>query len=192
MYKAFMKHAEKLIKNEAIATRPALQAVKHFENGDLVVTDSHRLYYAKDIHDKGEALLTPSGKEVKGNYPDVQRLFPTDPQFSQTYDVDELSKGVDTILTAAKVVGDKVPLMQYAENVLSFDSEEVKARYELDHSLDMKLWSNAQYWMDALRLFKAFKYTELTLNIHGSMRPFTLVSPDEKLTALILPIRRYS
>lgn len=191
MYKAFMKHAEKLIKSEAVATRPALQAVKHFENGDLVVTDSHRLYYAKDIHDKGEALLTPSGKEVKGNYPDIKRLFPTDPKYSFMLDVDNLTKGVDIILTAAKVVNAKIPQMLYAENVLSFDSDEVKAKYEMPHSIDMKLWSNAQYWMDALKLFKAFKYTELVLNIHGNVRPFTLVSPDGKLTALLLPIRRY-
>lgn len=191
MYQIFMKHAEKITKSGVVATRPVLQGVKHYENGDLAVTDSHRMYFAKELHDKGETVLTPKGKTVEGNYPEVSRLFPSnDPKYQLKFKVDELIKGVDIILTAAKVVEGK-PQMSYAENILFFDSLEVKASYELPQSIDDNLLSNAQYWMDALRLFKAFKYTELELNIYSMVRPFTLVSPDEKLTALILPIRRY-
>lgn len=189
MYQIFMKHAEKITKSEAIQVKPILQGVKHFENGDLAVTDSHRLYFAKEIHNKGETILTPKGKKVEGKYPEIRRLFPSqDPQYKLTFDINELIKGVDIILAAAKMV-DGVPEMSYAENALFFDSLEVKASYELPQSIDMYLLSNAQYWMDALRLFKAFKYTEIELNIYSRVRPFTLVSPDGKLTALILPMR---
>lgn len=194
MYKTFMSHAEKVTNSPALETRPVLQGVKHFENGDLAVTDSHRLYFAKEIHDKGETVLSPKGKKVEGNYPDIKRLLSfssNDPKFKLTFELNELIKGVDIILTAAKVTNES-PIMSYAENVLFFDSEEVKASYELPHSIEgMYPLSNAQYWMDALRLFKAFKYTEIELSIYGEMRPFTLVGPDEKLTALLLPIRRY-
>lgn len=187
-----MKHAEKITKSRITATRPVLKGVKHFDNGDLAVTDSHRMYYVKDLHDKGEALISPAGKKMKGQYPNVTRLFPAnEPEYQLTFDLDELEKGVDIILTAAKAVRAEPPAMSYAENILFFDSEKIKARYGLSKSIDMYLYSNAQYWLDALRMIKALKYKEITLNIYGKLRPFTLVTLDERVTALLLPIRRH-
>lgn len=193
MYKTFMKHAEKLTNSDPAKVKPALKAVKHFKNGDAAVTDSHRLYYAKEIHDKGDVLLTPKGKKLDENYPDITRLMPSnDPKQILTLKVDELIKGVDIILAASKYVSES-PQMTYEENSLFFEArhEEVKASYDLSESVETKFISNAAYWMDALKLFKAFKYTEVDFLYYGPVRPFILKSKDEKLTALILPMRRY-
>lgn len=187
-----MKHAEKVIKNAMTVKpdKPILKGVKHFEDGSMAVTDAHRLYLAKDMHDKREMVLTPAGKELEGNYPEIARLLPSnDPECSLTFEVDELIKSVDIILTAAKASDDDVPVMSYAENILFYESTEMTASYELPQSIEIYLASNAQYWIEALRLFKALKYREITMNIYGKLRPFTFVSADEKVTALILPVK---
>jgi len=192
MYKTFMKHAEKITKSPVVEQRKILQGVKHYGEGSAAVTDSHRLYVAEDIHElQGEPVLTPSGKEIEGAYPAIARLIPTQvPEFTGTLQVDELIKATDIMVTAAKAVGED-PVMSLAENILFFDSDEVKASYELSiDDVGMNIWSNAQYWLDAVRMFKAFKYKEVELKLYDKMRPFTLESPDKKLMALILPVRR--
>src|SRR5690625_4436302 len=76
-------------------------------------------------------------------------------------------------------VSDKEQL-EYLRNS-SCISEEVIASYELSiDDVGMNIWSNAQYWLDALRMFKAFKYKEIELKLYDKMRPFTLGSPDKK------------
>lgn len=191
MYKTFMKHAEKVTKSEATDGREVLKGVKHYSSGNMVVTDSHRLYFVKDLHDKGDCLLTSSGKTVEGNYPDVSRLLPDDFKVELTFDVDELIKAVDIILTAAKI-SDDISAMDFVGDQLQFIAEEVGASYKLSQVSDIDFTSNPQYWLDALRLFKAFKYKEVTLNILSPFRPFTFTTHDDKLMALILPVRRYS
>lgn len=94
-----MKHAAKVC-NNASSVRPILSGVKHSENGDAVCTDSHRLYVAKKIHSRIDgAVITPSGKTVDGNYPDVSRLVP-----DSSYAKDTLQLEVSDLLKAADMV----------------------------------------------------------------------------------------
>lgn len=193
-YKTFIRHASKVTKSPAIGEREVLSGVMHYENGDMAVADSHRLYLAKEMHDKGEVLLSPTGKEMKDQYPDIFRLIPDQPGETTKLDIDEMFKGVDIIMTGANAVNEE-PVMSWKEDVLSFESEMLSAKYELSFNLptesEQGLTSNAKYWHEALQMFRAFKYKEVEFSFNGSVRPFTLKSLDGKLMALLLPIRRY-
>lgn len=191
-YKKFMQHAKKVTNSEAAKTRPVLKGIKHFEDGSLACTDSHRLYLAKDMHDKGEIVLTPTGEKVEGNYPDIKRLLPDAVSEPIEMSVAEMIKGIDIVNVASKFDTENSNVMTWKDNKISGSVPElISATYELPYTIDVDLTSNAQYWLDALKLFKAFKYTQIKLNIYGKLRPFTLTSPDDKLMALILPVRSF-
>lgn len=90
----------------------------------------------------------------------------------------------------------KSAVMHWEVNVLSmFEPGVVSAEYELpqDYTLTEveELASNSRYWVDAMKMFKAFKYKEVELNLTSGMRPFTLASSDGKLMALIMPVRSF-
>lgn len=189
-YRTFMKHAEKVTKNHTTKTRPMLQGVKHYEDGSLAVTDSHRLYYAQAMHEKGDCLLSPSGKVIDEKYPDIFRLIPeVDAEVELQFTVAELLKAADIMLTASKISHD--PGMEFSKDILSINGPEIQASYQLPHATDVEFSSNPRYWLDALNLFKALKYKDLILRVYDQHRPFTFTSKDEKLLALILPMRRY-
>lgn len=200
-YKTFMRHAKKVTRSDSIGERPVLRGVKHYDDGSLAVTDSHRLYVIKDMHDKGETIITPDGKKLEGAYPDVARLIPKDYRESITINVDEMLRAAEIMLTANSVSNSsrhnaKSAVMHWEVNVLSmFEPGVVSAEYELpqDYTLTEveELASNSRYWVDAMKMFKAFKYKEVELNLTSGMRPFTLASSDGKLMALIMPVRSF-
>ncbi len=191
-----MRHAKKITSSAAIKDREVLKGVKHFEDGSLAVTDSHRLYLMQDVHDLGKSFHTaPAGKKIEGTYPNVERLFPSNPDSSITVDINELFKGIDIIHVGAKIVNDDC-CMNWNGNELSYyplDGSLISATYELPFEIptEYTLSSNVKYWFEALQMFRSFRYPEVEINFHGKLRPFTVSSLDGKLTALLLPIRRY-
>lgn len=206
MYKKFMKHAKK-VAVDLSGQRPILTGVNHFTNGDLAATNSHVLYYGEGIHDKTlneDTVYTPSGALIEGKYPNILRLMPVDPQYKATFQVAELLEGVDLVHLPGKIYKDE-SIMDFSGNVLSSEvkklygvgvivqGSEVTVNYKLQVGIpeEYSFTSNALYWLNALKMFKDFGYKEIKFNFHGRMRPFTLVSPDKKIIALILPIRRY-
>lgn len=193
-YEIFMTHAKKLTNSKVAKDHhsTALQGVKHFEDGRLAVTDSHRLYIFKTNHGKGDKLITPEGREIKeGNYPEVSRLIPaSDPKQEIYHDVKDLMVGADCITALAKAEG-LIPEMSYENNTLSFRSPESSFTHELQKAYeDGELLSNASYWLEALKLFWALDYDKVCLKTYGNVRPFILESLDRKLLVVIMPIRR--
>lgn len=194
-YETFMKHAKRLTNSKVAKDHhhsSVLQGVKHFEDGRLAVTDSHRLYFFNAGHDKGDKLITPDGREIKKvNYPEVTRLIPdSDPKQEIYHDVKDLMVGADCVVTLAKAEG-VVPEMSYKGNILSALLPESSFTHELSKAYeDGELLSNASYWLDALKLFRALDYDKVCLKVHGNLRPFILESLDRKLLVVLLPIRR--
>jgi DNA polymerase III sliding clamp (beta) subunit (PCNA family) len=197
-YKVFMKHAEKVTKN-ASETRPVLKGVMHLENGTAVVTDSHRLYVAKSIHDRQEgAVITPAGKKVDGNYPDVFRIVPDSSyaKYSLQIEIKELLRAADMIasigdLARVESKSDKPPALDFKEDTVRYVSPFVNISYTLPVQFQEPICANAIYVLEAMKLLKAAGCQEVTFNYFGAMRPFTFTNEDEDLLILILPIRKY-
>ena len=78
-YITFMKHAE-LVTRKASDARPILKGVYHAEDGSAVVTDSHRLYLARNVQErKDNSVINPkTGETIDGTYPNIERVLPTD------------------------------------------------------------------------------------------------------------------
>jgi hypothetical protein len=191
-YDVFMKHADKVCKNQVSAVRPILSGVKHLENGDAVVTDSHRLYLAKGIHDRTDgAIITPQGEFIDGSYPDVSRLIPNEPKQSVQFIVSELLSVADTIVSIGTIIEER-PILEFKADAILYNNYEVKFNHSF-YPLDFyeHICANAIYLLDAMKLLKAAGCQTVTVNFYGKMRPFTLLNEDESLLALILPIRKY-
>lgn len=196
-YKTFIKHAAVVTRN-APTERGALKGVYHLENGGAMVTDTHRLYTAKDIHDfETDDLLTPNGKKMDEKYPDILKLLPTnEPVYEDIYKVDELITAIEVIEVTSKCsVSKKDPLkmFQFSDGRFSIELEQTTASYGFlnNRKYEDEIYSNYQYWKEALKMFRELKYEDLKLTIYGPLRPFTLTTLDERFTALLLPIRRY-
>ncbi|MDR7237159.1 DNA polymerase III sliding clamp (beta) subunit (PCNA family) [Neobacillus drentensis] len=180
--------------------RPILSGVKHAENGDLLCTDSHRLYVAKGVHDRTDgAVLTPAGKNVDGNFPDVSRLIPDSSYAKQSLEIEvsELFRAADMIasigsITEKEVKSDKPPALEFKEDIIRYNNFQCQINYSFyPLRFEEYICANAIYLLEAMKLLKAAGCQIVTLNFYGKMRPFTLTNEDESLLVLILPIRKY-
>lgn len=198
-YVTFMKHAEKVTK-KVNASRPILKGVIHAEDGSLAVTDSHRLYYAIDAHQRqNSAIIDPkTGAEIDGAYPDVKRLLPYPADARYTLNIEDVPKALK-IVKALESLGKSVDsdgtiTIKAAESgVVSFgiEAEGTSGTVEIgkvDGGTYETVAVSAQYLSEALALFKDIGVTSVQLNSYGKVRPLTLTI--DGLTALIMPVRK--
>ncbi|MFS0562586.1 hypothetical protein AB1K91_17810 [Terribacillus sp. 179-K 1B1 HS] len=199
-YVTFMKHAEKVTK-KASASRPTLKGVYHAEDGSLAVTDSHRLYYATDAHQRQDAaILDPkTGEEIGGAYPDVTRLLPYPGDARYTLTIDDIPKALK-IVKALEALGKSVDsdgtiTIKADENgAVSFgmEAEGTSGTVEIGRvsgGTYENVAVSAQYLSEALALFKDIGVTSVQINSYGKIRPLTLTI--DGLTALIMPVRKF-
>ncbi len=200
-YIMFMKHAEKITKN-APSGRPVLKGVYHTEDGNLIVTDSHRLYLAKNaVHGSESTVLDPkTGDQIDGNYPPVDQLIPSvnNAIAEILFDTNDLLSGVNALLKCNQVDSGEKAFVKLNATPGSLPTISIKNSHmfsqftggQFNGDEDVKLAFDTQYFVDALSLFKACKTDKIILRYYGSFRPFTIASEDSQdLLAIILPIR---
>lgn len=198
-YKTFMRHAAKVCSSshlvEEIDRYKILKGVLHHENGSLICTDAHRLYIAKNMHSRTDkAVITPKGKVLEGNYPNVDRIVPDKLNANQEIEVvvRDLLKGVDIIHSVAKLNdGLEKVLVRFEDGRLFHKHPVLSANYEIGFSFQYPMTFNAEYLLDALKLFKAAKCEFVNLYYYGSMRPLIIENESSDLLALILPVRTH-
>jgi DNA polymerase III sliding clamp (beta) subunit (PCNA family) len=204
----FLKHAEFLTKN-APDERPVLKGVYHHPNKSLIVTDSHRLYVAKDAHnlEEGSVIVPKTGEKIEGNFPDVHRLIP-ETDFKGVIHIEDVKETLDAVkslLTAGCVVSsrEKKPKKEHINIQLCCDDQRnvtlkvknavMKSEYLLNESQELEpcttMTFRAEYFAQALALFKEAGYTKIDFQFFGSLRPLVLTSYQDSLKALILPVR---
>lgn len=202
-YVTFLKHAQKVTKT-ASASRPILKGVYHAPDGSLAVTDSHRLYFAKNAHSNAEpqTIDPKTGAVIDGNYPEVSRLIPesSSAKYTVRLDVKQAIDAFKALLAVNKLDTDAMYPMTTVgitdDGTVAFVAENhvLSARYEPAAAADgegEEMTFNTRYFADALALFKDVGATEVTMRYYGSLRPFTLTAgEDDELLALLLPIRK--
>lgn len=202
-YTTFIKHAEKVTKS-ASKSRLILTGVHHAANGDVIATDSHRLYYLTGGYTEGEPFtsIIKTGEHLEGNYPDVSRLIPDDDDAKVTLEID-VAKSLAAVkalqsaekainyngkhLTLQIAVGTDSYVIKAGEESSEFTGQYTLAPYDGDGLPNIHV--QAQFLTDALMLFKDAGETSVTLRLFGNMRPLTFKSKD--VTALLLPVRTY-
>lgn len=201
-YVEFMKHAQKVVREPAIKTRPVLGGVYHHDN-TIAVTDSHRLYYATNMNEgAGEARnVSPiTGAEInEGEFPDITRLIPeegSEEQLTAIYDVTKLYDYVRAIEIISRINKTSDIL------ALEFDSDyfSIKTVDEITDGVakyvegtrkpdNIKtIYANIKYVKEALMLLRDAKAEKVEIKYYGNNRPFTLSSGN--LLTLIMPIRK--
>jgi DNA polymerase III sliding clamp (beta) subunit (PCNA family) len=200
-YVTFIKHAEKVTKSVS-ASRPVLKGVYHEKGGSLIVTDSHRLYVAKNSHANslGEIVNPKTGEVIDGNYPDVSRLIPDkyDAKFTLKMNVAQTVDAFTALLKSNHVADKKYKTLTKAvvaeDKTISFtvDNELMSSTYKagtVDGEVG-ELTFDTNYFAEAIALIKAAGFTEVEFRYYGPMRPFVLSAGiDDELIALLLPVR---
>jgi DNA polymerase III sliding clamp (beta) subunit (PCNA family) len=187
-YETFIKHAAKVTKT-APETRPVLRGVFHKEDGSAIVTDSHRLYVAKDVHSRGKGtVLSPDGEVIEGKYPDVTRIIPSDYRQTIEVDVRGLIKAIDCIYSPAKLLAEKV-IIKFEDNTIqSHMPTYYKAKIQIPFRFEEHVSFNAKYLLDALKLFRAVGIEKAKIGFNGRIRPLAIENNDSSLLAIILPV----
>lgn len=204
-YLQFMKHAAKVTKQ--VDSRPILAGVNHTEEGDLVCTDSHRLYKVHHslVNAPKNVVINPeTGEEVNfGNYPNTDSLIPHLEEATAKAKITDLNKAIK-LLKAMQQAGmaegekkDSITVSYDDTGSIKLDLEKettVFFGFHIENLIPMKdkIIFSLTYLLEALEMMQAQKVQFVNLYFYGNDRAF-LITPDftDKLLAMILPIRRF-
>lgn len=192
-YPTFKKHAKKVIK-DLPEKRKNVQGILHTGTGDVIVTDSHRLYKLSGISDVDKRQVwSETDKVLDLQYPDVSRLIPDLDQASglALMTSKNFKRGVRSLTGFSEVADSHI--VTFRNGSLSvYDKEGQHAGFESDDLTEaIEISMDIRYLYQALELFDAFKVGEIEIRYFGQMRPFVLISPDQSIIALLMPVRRY-
>lgn len=156
---------------------------------EFVVTESQILFKTKD--------LLFFSRLLDGNYPDTNRLIPTEAKTDIIISTKEILQAIDRAsLLAKEGKSNVVKFASLEDNVIevSSNSPEVGRVFEQVHAQsvegeEVKISFSAKFMIDALR---AIDSPEIRIRFTGAMRPFLLQPLDnDSVLQLILPVRTY-
>lgn len=133
---------------------------------------------------------------LDGNYPETDRLIPTQSKTKIKMKTKELLHTIDRASLLAKDEKNNVVRLSTEGNMIeiSSNSPEIGKVVENISAISMegeelKISFSSKYVMDALR---AIEYDEITIDFTGAMRPF-IIRPveDDSILQLILPVRTF-
>lgn len=133
---------------------------------------------------------------LDGNYPETDRLIPTQSKTKIKMKTKELLHTIDRASLLAKDEKNNVVRLSTEGNMIeiSSNSPEIGNVVENISAISMegeelKISFSSKYVMDALR---AIEYDEITIDFTGAMRPF-IIRPveDDSILQLILPVRTF-
>lgn len=189
-YEKFLKHAARMTKAGVIdfTEKPSLEGVKHFDDGRVAVTDSHRAYIANVGHGKeGEPILHPATlKPIDAVYPNVLRLFDMhDTQEVYRFDLDEMIYVADVVNTF-----DEEGYLIFNETAIHLKSDkDLGMNFHHMHDVDIvkPFALRALYFLDVLKLLKDAGCKTVEIQYKGHLRP--LFFEYENVQAIVLPVR---
>lgn len=184
-------------------TRPMLQYSKHYENGDIIATDSHRLIHIKEIHGfKEDYLVNPKNfMFAKGHYPKVEHLTSREKHTeSMVLTKDQIKIWLQIFKSLNQI--SKVMKYRYGSAMFVFHDDHVTVELETQNvSMKLpievyqkpdvgKITFRLEYMRDALEAHFKLNSEQLTFFFHGDMRPIVM-DDDKAVKTLLLPIRTF-
>lgn len=161
----------------------------HDEPVEIFVTENQILFKTKHILFFSRLL--------EGNYPDTNRLIPTESKTDIVVNSKEFLQSIDRAsLLAREGRNNVVKFSTMSDNVIeisSFTPEIGKVMEELvSESVsgeELKISFSAKFMMDALKVLEG---SEVKISFTGAMRPFVIhPTNDDSTLQLILPVRTY-
>lgn len=180
----------------------------HFANDFAMTTDSHRAVFVQgDFSENNGLTLDKEYNEIKttNEYPvnSMNRFLEnyfvdTNNQFK--VDVNELLEIHKSMLKEAKerdkhnstvrmdiIIDERV--MFYISRYRNTAFESQSAYFRTWKHDDITKAYNCKFMIDALSIFKAFKYKEIIIKYHEAMQPITLETEDGKVKVMLMPVR---
>lgn len=195
MISAYKKILENVVTKKE--NRPVLKGV-HYENGNMVATDIHQLVLFKDVTEDKKLNVTidlSTYLPINGNYPETERLIPTENTTQLVFHDLNAIKGLVDYLKASKkqlvdmTIKDRGFTLKLKDNPYMTYNQEVEMNGdELKVSYDPSYLYNALAYLGRLAKDQPGDYTgDVTINFNGNLRPFTI--EFGKMTYLICPVR---
>ena len=197
MISAYKKILEGVVSKDE--SRPVLKGV-HYENGNMAATDSHQLVLFKDVVDDTKLNVTidlSTYLPIDMNYPEVDRLIPTEQTTQLVFHGLNDLNGLVTYLKAGKkalvdmtIKGTGVNIKVKDNPYMTYNQEVEWNGDELDISFNANYLYNALAYLDRLTKDQPGDYTgNVTINFDGKLRPFTV--EFGKMVYLICPVRNF-
>ncbi|MFC0610970.1 DNA polymerase III subunit beta [Scopulibacillus daqui] len=155
---------------------------------EIVITESQILFKTKHLQFYSRLL--------DGNYPDTNRLIPTESKTDIILSTKALLQAIDRASLLAKEERNNVVKFRTLEDSIEISSQSAELGRVFENvelqSLEgeeLKISFSAKYMIDALSRIES---QEIRISFTGAMRPF-LIRPveDEGILMLILPVRTY-
>lgn len=178
-------------------SRPILKGV-HYQNGNMVATDSHQLVLFKDVVEDKNLNVTidlSTYLPIDMTYPETDRLIPTEHTTQLVFPHLNDIKGLVDYLkarnkqTVAMTINDQGLTLRLKENPYMVYNQEVEWNgEELDISYNANYLYNALAYLDRLAKEQPVEYTgDILISFNGNLQPFTVVFGN--MTYLVTPVR---
>lgn len=178
-------------------SRPVLKGV-HYQNGNMVATDSHQLVLFKDVVEDKNLNVTidlSNYLPIDISYPKTDRLIPkehtTQLVFHHLNDIKglvEYLKARKKQLVAMTINGQGLTLRLKENPYMVYNQEVEWNGEELDISYNANYLYNALAYLDRLAKEQPLEYTgDILVSFNGDLQPFTVVFGN--MTYLVTPVR---
>lgn len=180
-------------------SRPILKGV-HYQNGNMVATDSHQLVLFKDVVEDKNLNVTidlSNYLPIDINYPETERLIPTEHTTQLVFHHLNDIKGLVDYLKASKkqlvdmTIKDQGFTLKLQDNPYMTYNQEVEWNGdELEISYNPSYLYNALAYLGRLAKEQPVEYTgDILISFNGNLRPFTVVFGN--MTYLVTPVRNF-
>ena len=197
MISAYKKILENVVSKKD--SRPILKGV-HYENGNMVATDSCQLVLFKNVVDDTKLNVTidlNTYLPINMDYPETDRLIPTE-QTTQLvfHDLNELSSLVEYLKASKRhivdmsIKGSGFTLKLKDNPYMTYNQEVEWNGDELEISYNPSFLYNALAYLGRLAKEQPVEYTgDVVISFNGNLRPFKVEFGN--MTYLVTPVRNY-
>ncbi|MDQ0254907.1 hypothetical protein J2S74_002289 [Evansella vedderi] len=173
--------------------KKVLQGIHYRSDGSVMITDSHTLLYAKDVHDLSESIVKhhKTDKVINENYPNLNSVLNMNYSTEFKINAEEVYPSLKTVKVSEII--DEVATLK---DDLTFNVYDISGQsYVLSlfgtkasfYPFHMKVAN----FHKCFSLFKDLGVVSVDVRIAGNMNPIRFSDEHDRLHVLIAPVRRY-
>lgn len=185
---ALFKHAKNFVSKSE--ERPLFNGI-YFDGQRAVISNTSLMVVVNDLPFKKQIIHWKTGEEIKGNYPDIDKVIPQETEFNSEFeDIDGFIKA----LKVAMYLSDKSdygPICSLEGLFLGAKSKNMIFTANLTGAImdkpNPEVFFNGKYLYDILNFFKDAGVSKVTIGINGPLAPMKLTT-DKNILAVLTPV----